>query len=33
MDGIKEEDWREVDDCKAGPETVTGESQGTVVAT
>lgn len=33
MDGIKEEGWREVDDCKAGPETVTRESQETVVAT
>lgn len=23
MDGIKEEDWRKLDDCKVGPETVT----------
>lgn len=31
MDGIKE-DQRMVEDCKAGPETVTRESQETTVA-
>lgn len=32
MDGIKEEGWRKADDCKAGPETVTRESQETAAA-